>query len=245
MKIVLVTSTFYKNTENIGFQLALKMCQESAQCGFPLFIVDESPDENIGQAFRNVGATVHRPKYSGIDSCRRQVFASGINSKANYISWLEPEKWTYVQHVRKCCLHLKEVGGDILLPSRQSLETYPCYQELSELRANKEIGMISGRPDLDWMFGPKIFTPSGGEFFLNCFKSKPTDTYELINLPILFAIAKCMRVASKTVAYQHPVELKLVEEGDLSMNAKRDKQRADIIQFMKTNAEKLGIHGLP
>ncbi len=247
MKVALVTTTFSKNAEDLRFQLALKTCQEARKAGYPLYIVDGSPDPNMRTLLLEAGATaVAGEEIRGMGASRRQCFQMGLDSGAEVIVWLEPEKYPFVSLIGPCAEMIGEGEGkyDIILPSRKSLQSYPRYQELSELRAIRNIGIITRRPDLDWMFGPRVMSRKGTELLMSYTGQSGGDTWELLNIPLIWAFQSGIKVGSKLVDYIHPPEQTAAEEGDEIMDRKRDLQRDVLEKAIGAECHRLGLQGL-
>ena len=96
MKIALVTTTFSTKPSDLRFQLALKTCQAAKKAGYPIHIVDGSPNPEISKQLFQAGAVVESEKERGMGASRRQCFRMGLNSGADVIVWLEPEKYPFV-----------------------------------------------------------------------------------------------------------------------------------------------------
>src|SRR3989344_3752818 len=99
---VLVTTTFSKSAEDLRFQLALKTCDEAQKAGYPIIIVDGSPEESMRDLLRAHGATVYKEEGRGMGASRRQTIKAGIETGAHVIIWLEPEKYPLVPYLDDC-----------------------------------------------------------------------------------------------------------------------------------------------
>ncbi len=236
---VLVTTTFSKSAEDLRFQLALKTCGAARKAGYPLIIVDGSPDERLRDLLRVCGATVYKQEEPGMGASRREALQAGLATEADVIVWLEPEKYPFVP-LLKPCIDMVRAGIDIVVPSRKSLESYPMYQELSELRTNRELGRITGSHDLDLMFGPRVMSRTGAELLLSYTGQAGGDNWELTFIPILWVLKRhLMSVNSVVVDYVPPPEQTAAEQGDEEMNKKRDTQRHTLVNGMQRAAEYL------
>jgi hypothetical protein len=241
----LVTTTFSKNPQDLRFQLALKTCQAAKGCGYPLYIVDGSPDPGMRELLLQDGATeVAAETVKGMGASRRQVLQMGLDSGADVIVWLEPEKYPFVPLIGPCA----ELVGkyDIVMPARKNLDGYPKYQHWSELRAMRQIGIVTGRPDLDWFFGPRVLTRNAAELFLSYTGQAGGDSWHILVIPVLWALSRSRRmlVGGRFVDYVHPPEQSAAEEGDIAMDRKRDEQRVVLETAIEAECKKLGIHSL-
>ncbi len=244
-RAVLVTATYYTSPNDIRLELALRTCDAARENGYQLLIVDGSPEAFVSELFREHGATVIKQTAAGMGPSRRQALFAGLASGAETIIWLEPEKHTLVPLLGPSIdLIQGDSRYDIIIPTRESLESLPYYQEVSELRMNRAIGFITGMPELDVAFGPRVLSRSAAELFLGYTGQAGGDTWHILCIPILWAIADKVRIGSKRVNYVHPPEQTAAETGNAAMDRKRDHQRESMVISMDAEAKRLGIVGL-
>ena len=244
-RAVLVTATYYTSPNDIRFELALRTCDAACECGYQLLIVDGSPEAFVGELFRTRGASVLKQEEAGMGSSRREAIKAGLASGADTIIWLEPEKYPLVPLLQPCVdLIQGDDRYDIIIPARESLESLPYYQEVSELRMNRAIGFATGMPELDVAFGPRVMSRNAAELFLGYTGQAGGDTWHILCIPILWAIADRMRITSKRVNYIHPPKQTAAETGNAAMDRKRDHQRESMVASMDAEAKRLGIIGL-
>lgn len=205
----------------------------------PIFVVDDSKNESVTAALLERKAIVSEQVSPGMGASRRQAIRAGLDSEADIVVWLEPEKHTLVP-LLKSVINQMQDGFDLIVPCRHGLETYPQYQELSELRANREIGFITGRPELDLMFGPRVMGRTYAKISAEYTGAPGNDNWEILFVPVLSAIKRGLKIGSQIVEYDHPHEQKELEDTE-AMRAKRDKQRLDITTTMSIEAHRLGI----
>ncbi len=242
MRTVLVTTTFSKSSDELRFRLALKTCDAAREHGYPLIVVDGSPHESMRDLLREHGATVFKEEGGGMGASRRQTISAGLDTGAEAIIWLEPEKYPIVGELSKCIDALDSQDCDLVVPARESLESYPMYQELSELRANRELGFITGRPDLDLMIGPRVMTPTMANLMLQYTGQAGGDNWEILFIPVLWMLQKEeWSIGSRRVNYVHPPEQTAAEVGDEEMNKKRDFQRHSLVASMRREAQRIGL----
>jgi hypothetical protein len=247
-RVVLVTTTFCKNTEETRFKCTVKTVLEARRCGYPIIIVDDSPDLFVTKALERVGATVIRGTNSGMGSSRREVIQYGLDTKADIIIWLEPEKYPIVRLLWVCVLKFIKEKMYLLIPRRRNLNSYPDYQHWSELRANHELANITGRADLDLMIGPRIYSKMAAKAamtykgvlwqFMKGAESYG-DNWEILFIPVLWALQSEHKVGSCLVDYIHPPEQTAEDENNLEMDKKRDKQRDVLINTMAKEAARI------
>jgi hypothetical protein len=242
-KIILVTAVFGKSTEELRIKLALRTVGEALQHNYEIVVVDGSPVESgIGCALKEVGKDLihyEREVEGGMGASRRQAVRKALDLGADIVVWLEPEKHTIVRHLSECVETMLENDYDIVVPFRETLDSYPEYQQYSELRAHREIGHIIGRQDLDLMIGPRIMNQEAAELFLSYVGAPGHDNWESIFISVLWAIRDGMNIGSCTIPYLHPPEQTADEQGDV-WDKKRDTQRINIVKTMKEEADKCG-----
>jgi hypothetical protein len=242
-KAVIVTTTYSANQQgDYRFQLALQMCQTAKAHGYPVLVVDGSPDHSSAkQALLDAGATlVYEQHEKGMGASRRQCISAGLGLVENTpIAWIEPEKVGMIP-VLAACVGMVEQGYDIVIPWRNRLfADYPHYQALSEARANAEIAEITGI-NLDFMSGPRIMSRRGAELLLSYhgksgFDETVTcgDNWEILFLPVLWALARGFQVGSCPVDYVHPTVQTAIESRSTEMDRKRDTQRLALVSAVR------------
>jgi len=239
LKIALVTTTFSKKADDLRAKLALRTVYAANQCGYQIHIVDGSPDPEVANRLCAAGAFVEAQKVKGMGASRRQCFEAGLNSGADVIVWLEPEKYPFVCQIKPCAEMIETGHYDIVFPGRKTLVGYPQYQELSELRAMRRIGFLTGQPYIDWMFGPRVLSRKGAEL-LKSYDGKLGDEWQILIVPVLQQLwIDEKKVGAKMVDYIHPPEQTAAEEGDATMDAKRDHQRKVLEEVVEEEVRRL------
>ena len=241
MKTCLVTTTFSPTSDDLRFRLALKTCQMTIEAGYPIHIVDGSPDPAMREMLQNHGAIVEEQKEKGMGNSRRQCFRMGLDSGADIIVWLEPEKYPFVPLIKVCAEMIGEY--DIVFPGRKSMKSYPEYQMRSEIIAMHHIGFLTGRPDIDWMMGPRVLSRKATELLM-AYDGLLGDTWHILVVPVIHAIANGWKIGSRLVDYIHPPEQTVAEEGDAEMDRKRDHQRKVLEDVVAAEVKRLGIKSL-
>lgn len=243
LKTVLVTTTFASSLDDPRFLQAISTCTESWCEGFPFICVDDSPDsegERVRDRLRMSGATVFPQRERGMGASRREALRYGLETDAEVIVWLEPEKYPLVALLDRCVELVANGSYDVVVPRRENLDSYPAYQHWSELRANWELANIIGQYDLDLMFGPRVLSRRAAELFVSYVGETPAkDQWEILFIPILQMLHYGMKVGSCAISYVHPPEQTARENGDAAMDRKRDKQRVNLIAAMREENQKL------
>lgn len=217
---VVVTTTFYKNVDELRFKLALALVQLAIELGYTVIIVDDSPIPEIAQAFVDLGAIVEKQVNPGMGASRRQVFQRAkdfcINSGEPYaIVWTEPEKVDFINYIADVVEPIYTDNIDIVIPTRteKSWTSYPKFQEQSEKVALLIYHEAVGKK-LDPMFGPVAFGENAVDFFINCDPSKYglADNYMQHVAPVE-AMIEGYEVISVEVEFQYPEDQRKEEEG--------------------------------
>lgn len=245
MQAVLVTTTFASSLDDPRFLQAIATCTEAWLENLPIICVDGSPEamaEQVRDRLRVSGASVFPQQEPGMGPSRRETFYHGLETDAEVIVWLEPEKYTVV-HLLEPCIELVANGSyDILIPRRENLDSYPDYQHWSELRANWEFANITGAYNLDLMSGLRVLNRRAAKLFASYVGETPArDQWEIIFIPVLQALRCGMKVGSYTVPYVHPPEQTARESGDAAMDRKRDEQRVNLVAAMREESLRLYV----
>lgn len=240
--VVLVTTTFSKTLDDVRAQLALKTCRSARENGYPIIVVDGSPCQEFKTALRETGATVINQQKPGMGQSRREAFRAGCATGAKCITWIEPEKYTIVHLLQESVNLILEGKADMVIPRRQNLDNYPHYQQWSEYVGNWKISNITGRHDLDLYIGPRVLSRNTTAL-MELYEPEGIDktygdNWEILFIPVLWALNMGWRVSSVLVDYIHPDEQKSEDGPD--MMAKRDTQRHELIRVMEKEAVRIG-----
>ena len=165
-----ITVTYYRDTSDIRFQLALKLCKLATQHKVHLFIVDGSPDHaSIRDQFLiESKGYIHvleqdRDKYPGKGGSLRQAIRMAIEwideniiadpdqSSVNNIDhaaicFTEPEKVDLLNHVCEITKPIINGTTDVVIPTRNDelfRTTYPIEQYHSESFGNLHFNLLA------------------------------------------------------------------------------------------------------
>lgn len=220
--IVLVTTTFYHDINELRYQLFLKTVDEAKRYGYPVIVVDGSPEEMTTGKIQELGITVHRELVRGMGSARRFAFFSArefareqnVNNKNIYV-WLEPEKYDFIRSVSQIIQPIIDNVADIVIPKRSqsSWETYPEFQVISEREINRVYHEITGLSEFDSSFGPVACNEGVLPYFINTDGRNfgIADTYVNVYAPFI-AHLRGLRLSSVIVDFIYPPEQKKEEE---------------------------------
>lgn len=217
-RVVLATTTFFRDPNELRFSLACQLVKEAVATGYLIFIVDASPDLKIMQELRKSGATVERQRREGMGASRRQVFALArrLAPEFEVIVWTEAEKVDIVRWLPKIVKPLISGLAGIVIPKRsqQSWRTYPSFQAITEQIANKVYQAVSGLK-ADPMFGPVAFNSAAAKH-LEQFSAEEfgvNDNYIQHYAPLV-ALSYCFKIVSPVVNFIYPALQKEQEESD-------------------------------
>lgn len=123
--MALVTTTFYKNTDETRYKLACGMVKKAVDAGYKVLIVDGSPNPTVTETLKGLGATVFPELHKGMGASRRQVFFHAVEElrkvdtkDEKIIVWLEPEKIDLVSSVQDIVRPILERRTTITIPQR-------------------------------------------------------------------------------------------------------------------------------
>lgn len=241
--VVLVTTTFSMSMDDIRVSLALKTCRAAREHGYKMIVVDGSPCEEFKAALRETGAQVLDQQEPGMGQSRRECMKAGLASDAQVLVWLEPEKYPLVSLLASCIQPVVDGEAKLVIPRRESLASYPRFQQWSEELGNLILGKITRRPDLDFYSGPRIMdretagimskydgTALGQKMY--------GDSWHILFIPVLWFLHDGFLVKSVTVPYEHPPE-QTAAEATHEWNLKREKQLRELVEDMMSEDQRL------
>lgn len=240
-----VTVTYYPDTSDVRFQLALQLCKLAAHHNIHLFIVDGSPDHpTIREQFKHESdGYAHvfeqeRATYPGKGGSLRQsilkaaewLAKNGVDVGDAAICFTEPEKIDLINHVNKIVEPILCGTTDVVVPTRDDglfRESYPIEQYHSESFGNLHFNLLarqieefraSGTQDLDWLFGPFASNARHAGSWLNY----TGTSWDAQMIPYVRGVRmQKWRISPVTVDFRHSREMKEQEEGDATWTAKR------------------------
>lgn len=241
---MLVTVTYYPNTSDIRFPLALELCQLAATNAIQTVIVDDSPDHSaVRDALEEAGkghVKVYQQDkaiYEGKGGALRQAIYNARefllesnNTNNTAICFAEPEKVDIANHVDLIVQPILDGSTDIVVPTRSEelfRETYPIEQYHSENFANLHFNSLARQykgfqtkdaKQIDWLFGPFAFRASLADTWLNY----QGTSWDAQMIPYVRAVRnESRRISSVTINFRHPKQMKEQEEGDPKWTNKR------------------------
>lgn len=257
-KVILATTTSYRSTADIRYQLALKTVRLARLHGYYMVIVDASEGDFAIKRMSRLGATVFSQHRPGIGASRRQVFFYArekvIQIGIPVIIWLEPEKYDLIQWIPRLIEPIEHGVADIVLMARTetSWQTYPAFQRVSEERINalynSVMGRYAGSVPFDPAAGPVAFRSQFAKYFTRTdgrLLTPPVpDTYITHYAPMIAVCEGGARLASVPIDFKYPHRQRAIEEGPLAilMAKKRQRQMEDIMAGYRSIA---AMYGLP
>jgi len=234
-RVTVLTTTYYKTVEETRFKLACGLIAAAKRAGHDCLIVDGSPNPEVLQTLRGLGAVVLQQKVPGIGPSRRQLFqaagdwhhfepgstdprfATWAPSDAPQIFlWTEPEKVDIIRFIPEIIAPIVRGAADIVIPRRKSLASYPEFQAKTESIADRVYESYMGE-GLRPMFGPVAFNRRAAHFFASCNPATKGghDTY-IQHIAPMEARARGFRIVGVEVDFIYPPEQRAEEEAALS-----------------------------
>lgn len=238
MDFCYVTTTFSETLEDMRCQLALRMARNAQKHGYPLIVVDGSPDPRIKEVLAGYGAIVYPQEARGMWPSRKQTIQTGLDLGYKYVNWLEPEKDCVAtpKITDPCMAPLRSGECDMVIMWRESLDTYPEYQAVVEREANWLATSIIGLP-LDLWSGPRFMTREAAKEIAK-YNGEHGNQWEGIFVPVVRMMKRGFRIKSVVVKYVHPPEQRI--EDDEKMRQKRRDQRDLLLAAMRAEADEIG-----
>lgn len=230
MTICIVTTTYYNlsnEAEKTRFILSKETIKKAISSGYEFIIIDGGSPLEVVNEFISLKAKVISQSKKGLGEARRQAFIEGYNSGKEIIIWTEPEKHDLIRHIPMIVKPLIENKADIVLPSRNSIDSYPLAQQYIEPFCNlfwKELT----KTDFDMWFGPRVMLRDIASFFIN-YKSNYGDKWDNLHLPVIDILKSGKRVVNVKIDYIHDKRQTQDEEHSISFFMKRVEQLNNLL----------------
>ncbi len=250
LSISVLTTTFYKSTEETRFHLASQLIGNAVAAGYDVLVVDGSPNPAIREAFTRIGARVYAQTARGMGPSRRELFQQAADlrgySRAEVFVWTEPEKTDLIRLIPQLVERLTHKDADIIIPERTeaSWQSYPAFQVVSEQKANAAYIQATGKR-YDPMFGPVAYRGDVARYFVGCNPNAQfgaADGYIQHYAP-LSAMAEGCKVERLEVDFYYPSVQRAEEESSLrdEMLVKREAQLSQLALGYGLAAKALGL----
>lgn len=164
--LVGTAGVFYKDPDDVRFELSLVTAETWRDAGLPYVVVDASPTTEAGdwvaQAHRNRQAIVLPADIPGIATQRQQGVRFAVEQGAAKVVGHEPEKTTVPSFAADISYALDDC--DVLVIGRTELaeNSLPPVQQRTERLAGWVLERTHGLP-VDALAGPRGFTVAGAE----------------------------------------------------------------------------------
>ena len=236
-KVVVVTTTFYKDVAELRFRLACQLVEKAVADDHKVVIVDGSPITEPAERLRALGAEVFPQLHKGMGPSRREAFFHAVEvawrEKTPFILWTEPEKDDLIRWIEEIFRSIALGVADIVIPARtkESWETWPTFQVESEKEANAVYNKAMGLSGFDPMFGPVAFHANWATCFVFARGNGGLveDTYIQHYAPIV-ARRSGAKLQAKFIDIVYPPEQRAEEEDtqNEAIRAKRQKQLSSL-----------------
>lgn len=160
-----VTGTYYPNTNDVRFEIALDTAEKWKELELPFVVVDGSPDSKVAGALRARGATVLTAYALGIASQRQEGARYVIDQGGNKIITSEPEKPSMPEFAEKISRMLDKYSVVVIGRTERSKESMPPFQRRTEELAGWVLERTLGLP-ADALAGPRGYNRQGIQHLL-------------------------------------------------------------------------------
>jgi len=178
--VIGIVPTFYTNSSDYRFKLAIQTIQLAKKFGVFLLVVDASPNQKITQQLIDAGANLVketpgkvRGKGNGLRCGIKEAMTRLKDPENSVIIFFEPEKSDILRFYSELSAPIFSDALDVVLPTRseKSLASLPIEQFHSEKFGNLHIQNLAQEANFlnesfDWLFGPVAFRASFGSFWL-------------------------------------------------------------------------------
>ena len=238
---VVVAPTFYSSTQDTRYLLGLDACRQAAKYGIHLTLIDASPSQDVkkgleaagireasGEKFVQVKTQTSIGKKGvalreGIQEALRYLNERSPENKDGFIGFQELEKVDLFRHWNSIIQNMVDTKADVCVPKRRETEfqnTYPIEQYHSEMFANFMLNSLGAPLTLtqsDWTNGPLAFRISQSHHWLQY----NGELWDAQLTPLVEAHLAGAKVSSFEIDYNHPKEMKNMEQGVAAWNEKR------------------------
>ncbi|KAL7552410.1 hypothetical protein ACHAWF_015645 [Thalassiosira exigua] len=248
-----VTTTYYPDTSDIRFQLAIDLCKLAKLHRTHLIIVDDSPEhETVRGQFQEAGTAEYvrvfqqnKSQYSGKGGSLRQAIRQAVNliqdgnaekddaSRNAVICFTEPEKIDLMNHMTAIAKPILDGASDVVVPTRRDdlfRQTYPIEQYHSESFGNLHFDILAKQFEGFQTEGAKkldwLFGPFAFRASLaDTWLNYPGTSWDAQMIPYVRGVRnQHWRIVSVTVNFLHAKVMKEQEEGYPAWTKKRLKQ---------------------
>lgn len=240
-RVVIATSTMYKDVNDVRAQLALQFASLAYVAGLDLVVVDAgSPQEFVEEMKKRGAYVVSVSPTMKMGECRREAMrcAAVLGDDEGVVVWSEPEKHPLVCDIGKIAEPILSGRVDMVVPQRSEvgMASYPPEQADAERIGNRAFQYLTGLA-LDVWFGVFAANAKALRYFLE-YNGEYGDLWDSIIVPRVTAIKDGVCVASVPVSYTHPPEQTSQETGNVGFLLKRLAQLQNLVPSLQKEAAK-------
>ena len=235
--IVGVTGTYYPDSGDIRFEIALDTARRWSEQELPLVVVDGSPDDKVAGALRARGATVLAARQPGIASQRQEGARYVLQEGGDKIITHEPEKPSTPGIARAVAEMLDDHSIVVIGRTERSKESMPPFQRRTEELAGWVLEHTLGLP-ADALAGPRGYNRQGIQHLLSYPSDRPgMNNWMYMYNNLLKAMANEERVGEIQADLMYP-ELQVEQEtGNPAFDRKRYQQFALQLNYLLRRPE--------
>lgn len=224
-ELVGVASTFYKDPNEVRFELALENAERWRDHNLPLVIVDGSPIDDSGdwvaKALAERSATVVRSEVNGIATQRQQGVAFAIDQGAEKVVGHEPEKIEMSRFSSEISKALDEHAVLVIGRTAAAELSLPSVQRRTERLAGWTLEQTHDLP-ADALSDGRGFTREGAAVLAEYpGTAEGFNNWIYLYTTPLGARSKGLSVGGLKIDLMHPPVMTADEEGDPVYDRKR------------------------
>ena len=235
--IVGVTGTYYPDSGDIRFEIALDTARRWSEQELPLVVVDGSPDDKVAGALRARGATVLAARQPGIASQRQEGARYVLQEGGDKIITHEPEKPSTPGIARAVAEMLDDHSIVVIGRTERSKESMPPFQRRTEELAGWVLERTLGLP-ADALAGPRGYNRQGIQHLLRYPSDRPgMNNWIYMYANPLAARANGERVGEIQADLMYPEAQVEQETGNPAFDRKRYEQFALQLNYLLKRPE--------
>ena len=235
--IVGVTGTYYPDSGDIRFEIALDTARRWSEQELPLVVVDGSPDDKVAGALRARGATVLAARQPGIASQRQEGARYVLQEGGDKIITHEPEKPSTPGIARAVAEMLDDHSIVVIGRTERSKESMPPFQRRTEELAGWVLERMLGLP-ADALAGPRGYNRQGIQHLLGYPSDRPgMNNWIYMYNNLLEAMANGERVGGIQADLMYPEAQVEQETGNPDFDRKRYEQFALQLNYLLKRPE--------
>lgn len=235
--VVGVTGTYYPDSGDIRFEIALDTARRWSEQELPLVVVDGSPDDKVAGALRARGATVLAAKRPGIASQRQEGTLYVLGQGGDKIITHEPEKPSTPGIAGEVAEMLDDHSIVVIGRTEHSKESMPPFQRRTEELAGWVLERTLGLP-ADALAGPRGYNRQGIQHLLRYPSDSPgMNNWIYMYDNLLAARANGERVGEIQADLIYPEAQVEQETGNPAFDRKRYEQFALQLDYLLRRPE--------